>query len=62
MIPLKSRELVGVYLLLKREDAGLDETLSQLLERMEEYLFQVLSIDQMEDLEELYEKKIDVLD
>jgi hypothetical protein len=61
MIHIRGRELVGLYLMLKREDSYLDETLSSLLDRIEAYLYQNLSIDQMEELEDLYEKKIDVL-
>lgn len=52
---LTDRELVGVYLLLRRHASELDTTLTRLMMRMEKDLFAYLSIDEFERLGELYE-------
>jgi mevalonate kinase len=62
VITLRGNEIVGIYLLLKREDPDDSEPLAELMGRIETYLFQHLSIAEIEKLEELYEKNIDVLE
>jgi len=51
---LKGREILGVYLLLKDSEAELDETLLQLLDRLERTLYQELTIDQFENIRRSY--------
>ncbi len=52
--PLKDREIVGVYLLLKDREAELDATLLQLLDRLERALYQELTIDEFENIRSRY--------
>jgi hypothetical protein len=52
--PLKGREILGVYLLLKDREAELDETLLQLLDRLERALYQELTIDEFENIRRSY--------
>lgn len=51
---LTGREAVGIYLLLKKRESELDDTLTQLLLRIEKALYGELSIEEFERLEELY--------
>lgn len=60
MIPLQGNELIAVYLLLKQKESS-DPNLLSLERRIDDHLFQHLSIAEMEQLEELYRNKIDVL-
>ena len=55
--PLKGREILGVYLLLKDREAQLDATLLQLLDRLERTLYQDLTIEEFESIRALYEDK-----
>ena len=52
--PLKGREILGVFLLLKDREAQLDETLLQLLDRLERALYQELTIDEFENIRKSY--------
>ena len=52
--PLKDREVLGVYLLLKDRERELDETLLKLLDRLERVLYQELTIDEFENIREKY--------
>lgn len=61
MIPLRGNEIVAVYLLLKKEDPVSGDPLADLMSKIEHYLYQHLSIADIEQLEELYKKNIDVL-
>ncbi len=62
MIMLRGNEIVGIYLLLKREDPDDNDQLADLMGRIENFLYQHLSIAEIQKLDELYEKNIDVLD
>ena len=53
---LKGREILAVYLSLKDREAELDDTLLQLLDRLERILYQDLTIDEFENIHELYKK------
>ena len=54
MIELNEREAAGLYLQLKKSSDELDITLRRLLTRLEKELYAHLSIQQLENLEELY--------
>lgn len=56
--PLQGREALGVYFMLKDRESELDETLLQLLDRLERALYRELTIDEFENIRNLYEKKI----
>ena len=51
---LKGREVLAVYLMLKDTETELDETLLQLLDRLERGLYQELTIDEFESIRERY--------
>ena len=55
--PLKGREILGVYLALKDREEELDETLLQLLDRLERTLYRELTIDEFENIRGSYEQK-----
>lgn len=56
--PLQGREALGVYFMLKDREPELDEMLLQLLDRLERELYQELTIDEFENIRNLYDKKI----
>lgn len=56
MIELNEREAAGIYLQLKKNDGELDITLCRLLTRIEKELYARLSIQELENLEELYRR------
>lgn len=56
--PLQEREVLGIYFMLKDRESELDETLLQLLDRLERELYQELTIDEFENIRNLYDKKI----
>ncbi len=53
--------MVGVYLCLKKIEDRLDPLMEQLVDRIERILYSKISIQQLENLEELYNNKIDVI-
>ena len=52
--PLKDREVLGIYLLLKERERELDETMLKLLDKLERVLYQELTIDEFENIREKY--------
>ena len=56
--PLQGREALGVYFMLKDRESELDETLLQLLDRLERELYQELTIEEFENIRNFYYKKI----
>jgi hypothetical protein len=56
--PLHGREVLYIYFMLKDRESELDETLLQLLDRLERELYQELTIDEFENIRNLYDKKI----
>ncbi len=56
--PLQGREALGIYFMLKDKESELDETLLQLLDRLERELYRELTIDEFENIRNLYDKKI----
>lgn len=58
---LTNREIVGIYLLLEKNEEKVDKDLQKLKNRIERFLFEHISIEEMEHLEEKYRRKIDVL-
>ena len=59
---LSSREIVALFLLLRSRENELDGSLESLHERLADLLYSRLSIEEMEQLSELYAQKIDVLE
>jgi hypothetical protein len=57
-LSLSWQEALGVYLLLKRNEAGLDENMCRLLRRLEQELYRQLTIEELENLEGLYGGKV----
>ena len=62
MIQLESMEATGLYLLLKKREKELDPNLLLLFNRLESILYENLSIEELEDLQNLYKENIDVLE
>jgi len=57
---LSGRELVGLYLFLKKQEEALDDTLTKVMMRLEKSLYSELSIEDFERLGELYRSNVDV--
>ena len=53
---VKGREILGVYLLLREREQALDEPMLQLLDRLERALYQELTIDEFENIREIYRR------
>jgi len=56
--PLQGREVLGIYFMLKDRESELDGMLLQLLDRLERELYRELTIDEFENIRNLYDKKI----
>jgi hypothetical protein len=54
---LKDREILAVYLMLKDSEGELDEILLKLLDRLSRQLYRNLTIDEFENIRELYRRK-----
>lgn len=61
MILLQGNDLVGIYLLLIKNEENLDKIQLSVKNRIEKVLFECLSIEEIEAIEELYKKNVDVL-
>ncbi|WP_455382116.1 hypothetical protein [Salinispira pacifica] len=59
-VELGGREIMSLYLYLRREESSLDGPLLSLLNRLEELMFSRFSIDQMERIAELYDGGVDL--
>ena len=59
--PIDSLEMIGLYLFLKDHEQLIDDRLQRLLRRLEGQLYEHLSIEEIEDLPNLYGKNIDVI-
>lgn len=58
---LTNREIVGLYLFLAKHEDAIDIEMTQLQNKLRNYLFDSISIHQLEKLESLYQQGIDVL-
>jgi len=58
---LKGNELVSIFLFLVKNEDKLDQNQQSVKKKIENELFNCLSIAEMESLGELYAKKVDVL-
>lgn len=54
MIEVEGIRIAGLYLLLKKSETELDSKMKKLAMDIESYLYDRLSIDEMENLEKLY--------
>lgn len=57
-LSLNQRDVIGLYISLKRCDAGLTESGMRILKKIEEYLFDFLTIDQFAHIEDMYTKNL----
>ena len=62
MITIENSQIVALYLLLKRHEDELDRNLQVLYHNIQRELFSILSIEEMESLEELYKNDVEVLE
>lgn len=53
------RQIVGLFLLCKRHESGLDQDLEDLYSKLRYFLYEHLSIYQIENLEMLYNDGVD---
>ncbi|HDQ14908.1 MAG TPA: hypothetical protein ENN41_08870 [Sediminispirochaeta sp.] len=61
MISLENRDVIALFLFLREREDELDGVLQGLYQRLQRDLFEKLSIEEMESLEDLYQNKIEVL-
>ncbi|ADN02023.1 hypothetical protein [Spirochaeta thermophila] len=54
MFLLNDKERLALYILLRRHEEELDPVLSRVKHRMEKWLFERLSIEEMSDVERVY--------
>lgn len=62
MVEIQKSEIVPLYLCLKNLERELDPRLLTVLDRLEKFLYQHLSVEEIENLPELYRCNVDVLD
>jgi hypothetical protein len=60
-VRVNGQQLVGLFLFLRQRESELDTPTSAVLVRLERYLYERLSIEELEKLPNLYEKGVDVL-
>ncbi len=58
-IVLSDKELVGMYVWLKPRENELDLILLNLLSRMEKILYQTMTIEEIETIQDIYRKGFD---
>ena len=58
-IVLSDKELVGLYIWLKPRENDLDLILLNLLSRMEKFLYQTMTIEEIETIQDIYRKGFD---
>ena len=61
MILLQGNDLIAVYILLLKNESSLDKNQQKIKNKIEKILFECLSIEEIESIEELYKKNVDVL-
>lgn len=61
MIYLKSMQVIGLYLFLKEKEGSLDLHLKSLYKEIENILYEKLSIDELENINKIYNDKVDIL-
>lgn len=54
------KELMGLYMALKKREDGLDYTMCRLLGRLESFLYEKLTIEELENIEDSYRNRIDI--
>lgn len=58
---IEGNELICIYLMLNENERNLDTNQQLVKYKIEKEIFRYLSIEEMETIGELYEKKVDVL-
>ena len=58
---IEGNELIGIYLMLVKNEGNLDTNQQLVRYKIEKEIFKYLSIEEMETIGELYAKKVDVL-
>jgi hypothetical protein len=61
MVQLTPKEIVGLFIFLRRNEANLDPILVSMKNRLERVLFESLTLEEFDTLEELYASDVDVL-
>ncbi len=58
MITIDKTEIIGLYLFFKKNEKSIDKKLLPLINRIEKELFEILTIDEYENIETLYDKML----
>jgi hypothetical protein len=58
---IEGNELIGIYLMLIKNEGNLDTNQQLVKYKIEKEIFNYLSIEEIETIGELYAKKVDVL-
>jgi hypothetical protein len=58
---LSGAEIVALYVFLRGRQADLDERLAGVYDRLERYLYDRLSIEEIEQIDRIYKNNIEVL-
>lgn len=58
---IDGNELIGIYMMLIKNEGNLDSNQQLVSYKIEKEIFKHLSIEEMENIGELYAKKVDVL-
>ncbi len=61
MITVEGHKIAGLYLFLKEHENLLDKNMQDLHDDIETYLYDILSIEEMENIKSLYENNSDFL-
>ena len=56
---LSDKELIGLYMLLKDREEGLDFTMAKLFSRIETVIYQKLTIEELENIDKVYLSRFD---
>ena len=56
ILKLNNKDVIGLYISLKKSDSHLTDSGSRILKKIEDYLFNLLTIDQFANIEEFYSK------
>jgi hypothetical protein len=57
---LSEKELIGLYMLLKDREEGLDFTMAKLFSRIESAIYQKLTIEELENIHGVYLNHLDI--
>ncbi|MBN2535333.1 MAG: hypothetical protein JXB88_20815 [Spirochaetales bacterium] len=54
ILQLKRKDVIGLYISLKQSGCQLTDSTARILKKIEDYLYTFLTIDQFENIEDIY--------